>query len=78
MLIALYILSIIVSYLLFRQYLIYDRYPECNPFLILIIIMFIPFLNIALSLTILFTDFSVRLNEGFNEKFNYKKIFRIK
>jgi len=71
-LIGIWALSIVITWLIQRAIMICDGWADCYPFLIMIIIMFIPIVNIFVSGIILLFVFD------FDFKFDYKKFYKIK
>lgn len=70
--ICLYLLNIIITYLIQREYLKIDCSADCNPFSILIALNFIPIVGLLISLGLLLTQFIE------NKEIDYKKFYRIK
>jgi len=68
-----YLISIIISYLIFRLYFIYGINVQYSPVGLSIFVIFIPCMNIAIPLTLLLIDLSSKM-----KPLDYKKIFFIK
>lgn len=68
--ICLYVLSVVLTYFIQREYLKRSKHPECNPFILMFILMFIPIIGFGVSLIMLFIEIDFQVN--------YKKVYRIK
>lgn len=69
-----YIISIVVSYFLWRTYLIWGKDREYLPMDLVLIWLFSPFLNIIMPVVLFIDDWSSKILSDFD----YKAFFRIK
>jgi hypothetical protein len=73
----LYILTIIISYFIFRcLYKIQGEEAKNNPHFLTIVFMLIPFGNVGLPLMLLIPELIIKVE--LKRTFNYKKFFRLK
>ncbi|WP_226035758.1 hypothetical protein [Aquibacillus saliphilus] len=75
-----YLLTVVLSYLLFRKvYALHGGDADYIPHRLTIIYMFLPIMNILLSFSILcssYIEFSKK--ERFQDRFDYKKFYKMK
>lgn len=74
LLLGIYVLSIVISYFIFRVYYKIDKYAWANPHWMTISIMFMPAVNIIFPLILLLQELTLKNNF----EFNYKKFFLLR